>query len=77
MSKASYAVTVSDCVAPAVCVAAPVSRRVAAAAAEAAIVDVVPVIDGVVVSVAVMVRLPDCRIVAANVWLPLSAPVKV
>ena len=71
------AVTVTLNDAPAVADAGADTVRWVAAAAPTAIVPLVPVIDAVTVSVAVMVRLPAVFSVAEPLWTPASPPVNV
>ena len=76
---ASSAVTVTENALPAVALDGAVTVSVAAPAGETAMVELVPVIEPVTVSVAVTVRLPACVSVTAlvKVWVPLSPPVNV
>ena len=62
---------------PAVALAGPVTVNVAAPAGATAIAPVVPLIEPVTVSVAVIVRGPDWVSVAVKVWVPLSPARKV
>ena len=71
--------TVTSKAVPAVATAGAVTLRVAALAGLTAIVPLMPVIDAVTVSVAVMVRAPEVVRIAPlkKVWVPLSAARKV
>ena len=69
------AVTVSVKALPAVAVAGALTTKWVAAAALTVMVSLVPVIELVAVSVAVIVWLPAVLSVALNVWTPLSLPV--